>query len=69
MDKIKLSNHISKASVGKLCFAVALRVRTQKNVSVGPRFNVFNGFMYKITDVNIEVSPLCEWVFLEENRT
>ena len=38
MDKMKLSNHISKASVGKLYFAVALRVWAKKNVSLGPRF-------------------------------
>ena len=25
--------------------------------------------MYQITDVNIEASPLSEWVFLEENKT
>ena len=28
-----------------------------------------DGFMYQITDVNTEASPLSEFVFLEENRT
>ena len=34
VDKMKLSNHISKASIGKLYFAVALQVWAQKNVSL-----------------------------------
>ena len=60
---MKLSNHISKASVGKLYF-VGLR---QKECQFGTAFLKLvyykqrqDGFMYQSTDVNIEVSPLCE---------